>query len=109
MDRLINWLATIDPSTRVSVGMALVCVGIVGFILTLSKVRDWPARQPAVRHRSHAQRWYGIRAGQESARVLLARLARERAQWVEPAGRPLAISARAWVDDAPTWPGLTAS
>lgn len=104
MNELIGKLAAIDPSTRVTVGMALVCVGIVGFILTLSKVRDWPARQPAEKRHKRAQRWYGIRAGQESARVMLARLAREREQWAQPAGVPLAISARAWLDDAPTWP-----
>lgn len=109
MSEFIDRLAAIDPSTRVGVGFAVVCVGVIMFILAMSKVRDWPARQPRVAPRSRRKPWYGVRQGQESAAAILRRLRVERERLLaDPVGRPLAISARAWLDEAPTWPGMTA-
>jgi hypothetical protein len=118
----IDWLTAIDPSTRVGAGMGMVALALIGGVLWLSRVRDWPARPAAYRER-HAHRL--LRRGQVRATTLTGRLRAERAAWeagrtfavlfeqTDPVGRPIHLAPReplaiaaepAWMADAFTWP-----
>lgn len=86
----VDWLANIDPTTRIGWGMGLVLVGLTAAVLTISHVRDWPSR-PAEHRPTHAPRWY---RRQTSAQDLLARLRAERLfdevfEVAEPVGQPI--------------------
>lgn len=101
---IVDWLANIDPTTRIGWGMGLVLVGIITAVLTISHVRDWPSR-PAEYRPAHAPRWY---RRQTSAEDLLARLRAERRfdevfEVAEPVGQPLNLVPVAVIDAEPFW------
>lgn len=109
---LIDWLANIDPSARVLAGSALCAAGLLLAILRLSYARGWSTRPPTYRP-AHGRRL--IRRGAQIHAVELTRRLRAELDGLAagmaftdaitlPAGVPLEISARAWLDDAPTWP-----
>jgi hypothetical protein len=105
----IDWMANIDPSVRVTVGAALMVVGLLLSILWLSYRRGWSAQQPTYRP-AHAWHWL-LHGGQTQASALTATLRAERArrearreagsalaaalaEVTDPVGRPLNLAPR---------------
>ena len=97
---IVDWLASINPSTRVLVGFAFLVVGLVLTVLRLSYTQAWAARQ-ATHRPSHAPRWY---RRQTPAADLIARMRAEREataflyEITDPVGRPIYLAPRQPVD-----------